>query len=323
MTDYSQYGPVFIDNFQTDDSPDTSDIPIWFGAIEPMDFYLKGDTGTTELVATTIAPLWAGVCAGALSKLDHTLVGVPQDASLRCTVLFGNVTSCTEDEFLQGTNVAYVGGAGRWECIYFRDVTANSDGSVTLSRLLRGQRGTGPYVAMHALKDTIVFPTGTGDLVKVARPLSDLGKVFTVYAVPKGFPSTTLGAPSGRLVMTGRSIAPWPPINLTIRKVSSDFVIDWTRVDRAPSTMHDGDDDTPLTDTPEKYAIEIYKLPVASRGAPLRFITGLTTPTYTYLAADIASDGTGSDVGLGIVVTQDGPIVPGQPLAGSFRVQYS
>lgn len=335
--DLTQLKPVIIDNFSVDDLADTAGVPYWFGSAVPADLWIKPELSSDAaiLVASTIQPIWCGATLQALTGVPQPLVHQAQEQSLRCNVFFGNLNSVSRDDFLQGKNIAYVGASGRWECIYFRDVSFDETTKITtLSHLLRGKRGTEIFTYGHTAKEGIVFPQFSGDLVKFTRPLSELAtpgdptampiispipaKIYKTFVVPAGQPVTTKGAPTGRLSNGGLALAPWAPVNCRLTRTGSDIVITWTRVDRAPSTMHDGDDTTPLSDA-ESYTLQIYKTPVDVSAQPTRIVEALTTPTYTYLAADQTTDGTDTDLGLGIVITQDG-IVPGHPLSGVFRV---
>ena len=53
--------------------------------------------------------------------------------------------------------------------------------------------------------------------------------------------------------------------------------------------MHDGDGDTPLSEVEELYSIDIFATPGAV--TPVRTVDGLTSPEYTYTAADQVADG--------------------------------
>ena len=316
MVDYSQLAPVLIENLCVDPAAvATDEIPMWFGAAAPADLYYNG-----SLVASSSQPLALGKILQPLPQPIYPDVFSPTDTqSITLRLLYGNPTSCSEADFTQGVNVAFVGGLGRWECIYFRDVTINGDGTVMLSHLLRAQRGSWYVGFLHAAGDGIVF--GTDGLVRFDRPLTDLGLPQAVHVVPRGLsPAVATGLDATFLPFAG-SIRPWAPVNPKAVASGSDLVISWTRVDRDTAvTLHDGDGTTPLTDAPEAYTLSIYKSPKGKNDTPLRTVN-VSAATYTYLAADRATDGTTTDEYLVLIITQNAASgLIGYPFIGNVYV---
>ena len=57
---------------------------------------------------------------------------------------------------LAGANTLAVGEEGRWEIISFLDAVLETDGTYTVSNLIRGRRGTDIHTASHVAKDKVI-----------------------------------------------------------------------------------------------------------------------------------------------------------------------
>ena len=82
---------------------------------------------------------------------------------------------------------------------------------------------------------------------------------------------------------------PYAVANPRVVNDGGDLDITWQRRDREFSEMHDGDGDTPLSEIEELYSIDIFAAP--GDVVPVRTVDGLTSPEYTYTAADQVADG--------------------------------
>jgi hypothetical protein len=96
----------------------------------------------------------------------------------------------------------------------------------------------------------------------------------------------------------GRDLMPYAPVNARRSNSGSDGVLTWTRRTRIGGMLHDGTDSVPLSEASEAY--EVYLLPSEAAAAGFdptvpatytRAFTGLTSPTLTYTAAQMATDG--------------------------------
>jgi hypothetical protein len=68
-----------------------------------------------------------------------------------------SLSSITELATLNGGNAAAIGSHGNWEIIGFKDAVLQSDGTYTLSNLIRGRRGSDWATGAHAIGDTFVL----------------------------------------------------------------------------------------------------------------------------------------------------------------------
>lgn len=87
----------------------------------------------------------------------------------------GELSSCSEEECLAGTNrAAILNTDGEWEVFGFRDVTDLGDNQYSLTRLLRGVRGTEHAMTNHSIDQPFVL-LSTASVGFWARGLSGVG----------------------------------------------------------------------------------------------------------------------------------------------------
>jgi hypothetical protein len=82
--------------------------------------------------------------------------------------------STTDEQVLGGANAfAIINSDKEWEIIQAVNITQNEDGTFTLSRLLRGRRGTDVFAFNHGVGDQIVYldPTAIGSFDQRVRHL--------------------------------------------------------------------------------------------------------------------------------------------------------
>lgn len=169
----------------------------WTGAT----VFVNGDPlGHTSTVTTV------GYVAGALpdeplpwmTHEDYDIdVTLPADQTLE---------GVTDEEFLAGTNAALVGDDGRWELIFWRDVTQLTPSQWELSHIARGRRGTEIHTGSHVAGDTFILLSG---VFGVPLPGSDIGE--SIVAKAEG-DITTLPIPTKTLTYAANSKKPWAPI---------------------------------------------------------------------------------------------------------------
>lgn len=101
-----------------------------------------------------------GFATNALAEpASHTLIDHTNTVNVKLTS--GTLASSSESVVLDGvTNILIIedSGSGGWEIIQFITATLESDGSYTLSGLLRGRRGSENYMANHSPGDRVWLP---------------------------------------------------------------------------------------------------------------------------------------------------------------------
>lgn len=195
----------------------------------------------------------------------------------------GQFDSRTDSQLDSGANSIAVGADGRWEIIQFGVATLETDSGgnfFRLSHLLRGRRGTEQYVGTGLLGDAVVGLT-MGNLFRI--PLQN-----AEYNVPLTYKAVTSGASYASGVdqvftSHGKALQPFSPVHAAGAASGSDYVFTWIRRDRLGRELQSGVE-TAMSEATESYSIDIY-----NGASVVRTLTS-STPTVTYLAANITTD---------------------------------
>lgn len=198
----------------------------------------------------------------------------------------GTLSSCTNLEMLNGANVAALIKADLTvELIQYQTATLNANGTYTLSILLRGRRGTEVQTSGHALGD--IFVALPDDTTKVSAAVMSLAeKDATLYykGVPNGMPVTAVGFSA--FAAHANPLKPYAPTSQKAVVAGSDLTLTWKRRTRIGGELRNGTGTVPLSETSERYEIDIYN---GAGTTVLRTLTS-TAETVTYLAANITTD---------------------------------
>ena len=201
------------------------------------------------------------------------------DNTLTIKLSKGALAGDSELNVLNGANALIVGS----EIIQFQNVTNNVDGTVTVSRLLRGRRGTEQFCGTHVANETVVAPLS--GIIHVTEPLAIKGLLRYYRAVTSGQDPTTV--PSQQFTNNSADLKPYAPCHIEgERDVSNNLTINWTRRTRVGGAWLNGTGTVPLSEDAELYQVDI-----VSGMTVLRTLTGLWAPTATYSAADQTTDG--------------------------------
>lgn len=214
----------------------------------------------------------------------------------------GTFDSRTDDAVIAGANTVAVGAPGRWELLQFANTTPMSDTAVAwirFSHLLRGRRGTEWAVGTGLAGDRVVGVT-MGNFYRIVLQNSEIGAALTYKAITNGAPYAS--GVDQVFTDTAVSLKPFAPYFARGKYVSSDFVFTWLRRDRLGTTLTPNTD-TVLSDVPEAYSIDIY-----NGASVIRTLTS-STPTVTYLDANITSDFGSHPSSFHVKIYQLSPIV--------------
>lgn len=237
-----------------------------------------------ELYTNFVDSTVAGIVTNTLA--DPPGVIIDEVGSLDLSVVIGdpaNVATISDDDFLAGGNTAFWGDDGRWEIIRFRDVVDNGDGSLTLSHISRGRRGTEWAAFLHSPGDRFIILDGAVKTTSMSMDLLD----FNLNAKAQGVGIDFDAVLEQPIVLSGNSRKCFAPVSLAAAVVGSDIGLSWVRRTKLPTELVDSVDDTPLDAPAELYDIEILDW---LGGSVLRLISDVPASTYTYLAADITID---------------------------------
>lgn len=260
--------------------------------------------------------LLAPIAVFEIDKINTVIVNF--DAAI------GNET-LSDTDWLAGVNQILIGAIGRWELVFFRDVTNNGDGTYTLGHLLRGVRGSEAHCGDHQPSDSCVLVDLSDTSASVELPIWFAPYAATTIDEPVSLPVDTSFyiAPYSaaidnqfhqsyvdngqKVTLDGGPIKPWAPVNVTGVYSGSDIVIAWDRRDRAGTDLHDLDDTVPSTDvfpdTFNHFEVDVWS------GAVLKRTLTATTETVTYTASEITADGFTSPISLHLTVYQISPLV--------------
>lgn len=195
------------------------------------------------------------------------------------------LSSATEDAILNGANAALIGATGRWELLQFQTATLNGDGTYTLSKLLRGRKGTDHASASHAAYDAIVLLS--------AAAIQDMPLASGELSVTRDYKGVTSGSSleatsSSSVSYTGERLECLSPVDLRAsRDGSGNITLTWIRRDRINAGWHDYSD-VPMSEATESYEVDIYTS--GTYGTVKRTLTGLSSQTASYTSAQQVTD---------------------------------
>jgi hypothetical protein len=196
-------------------------------------------------------------------------------------LLQGELASVTLEQMLNGGNLAIVGD----EIIQFRSATLESNGSYTLRGLMRGRRGSEYAMATHAGGERFILVDHT-NLYRVPHPIEYTGIEKLYKAVGDG--KTLAGTTAVEFTNSLTGLKPYAPAHLGGgRDASGNLTLNWIRRTRIDGGWRDGVD-VALGEDSEEYEVEIYNN--SGYASVVRTITGLTSPTTPYSAADQTTD---------------------------------
>jgi hypothetical protein len=270
------------------------DIPILFSDDDDAGFYwaIGGDAGwrSAALLRSSddvnFSSLSYQNVGSVIGTCSTTLADGPWefiDEGNTLTVVLLNdldtLETVTDVELFEGANGCLVGN----EIIQFRTATLTAPGTYVLSGLVRGRMGTDHRTSTHTASERFIF---LDDGYKVER-ISDSLTLRNALRYYKGVSlwQDATDVTSQSFTNTCIGLQPLSPVYVEgERDGSSNLTITWIRRTRIPSTLADGVD-APLGEASEAYEVDIY-----SGATVVRTITGLSSETATYSAADQTTD---------------------------------
>lgn len=227
-----------------------------------------------------------GLVAASLDALPAPPATFMRDdeSSLRIVVHSGSadqLVSASEADVIWGSNLAFVGQPGRWEGVGFETVTANDDGTITISNFTyRGWRGTEVYQDQHEIGDYFVLVSR--DWVRRLTEATDqLGELEYFRTVLNG--QVGIGVPVGHYTHDGVAETPFAPVNIAAVVDGSDVDITWDGRNRVnPWAMFDAS--APSGESTTSYEVDVMDGSTVKRTLPA------SANSVTYEDADIVSD---------------------------------
>lgn len=190
--------------------------------------------------------------------------------------------SVTDDAVLAGANAAAMGADGRWEVVQFATATQVTATQWSLTRLLRGRRGTEHVIGSSRIGDAFVMLSG-GTIGRVVLQTTEIGaaRVYRGTSIGATFTSGAEQTFAGH----AEALVCFSPVDLVAeRTTDGDIVISWFRRSRLGRTLMSGVD-IPLGETVEAFSIDILELhSPASPEIVLRTLASSTTSVRYSLA---------------------------------------
>ncbi len=250
--------------------------------------------------------------AGQLNRFDH-------GNELLIDLFSGTLTSVTDTELFAGANALAVESTpGIWEVIQFGNAELVAAGRYRLTRLLRGQRGTGDAMGNPAPTGARVVIFGSG-LQPLSIAKADLGLPWNWRIGPASAAPSDAIMQAQSFTPNGRGLMPFAPAQVRMRReANGDLSLRWLRCDRSLSA-----DSWVLTDVPMSEATEAYDLEILNGTVVVRTVSGLTAPIFTYTAAMQSADFGGPVSSLSIRLYQIGALGRGVPLAQTLTIKES
>lgn len=245
--------------------------------------YRSSDNANFALLDVTGVPAPFGYASNAL--------GAPRSpwtwdrlSSLTVKMSVGTLEAASALNVLNGSNAAIYGDptSGNWEIIQFQTPTLNPDGTYTITTFLRGRRGTEGNCGSHANGELfILLPAGTRR-ENDALALLNQSRYYEAVTSGQGIDPTE----SQQFKNTGNDLRPYAVTSVAgARDGSNNLTVTWIRRTRIGGDWLDGVGTVPLSEDSEAYEIDIYNgLTV------VRTLSGLSSPTASYSAADQTTD---------------------------------
>jgi hypothetical protein len=199
--------------------------------------------------------------------------------TLTIQMAFGALAGDTMLNVLNGSNVLIVGN----EIIQYANAVQNMDGTFTISTLLRGRRGTEWASGTHAVGDLVFVVASPATVRRMALPLAIVNLLRYYRAVTVGQDLTT--AATQNFTITGADLKPYAPVHIKgTRDGSGNLTLTWVRRTRI-GWRSLSQDPVPLSEDSELYEVDIL-----NGATVVRTLTGLTSPTAAYSAAQQITD---------------------------------
>lgn len=244
------------------------------------------DSGVSYLSFTGLfEPVVSGVAVTALPSGPTTVM---DEGNTVDVIIFNaeDLYSDTEANVLNGYNVALLGDDDRWEVIQW--VTGTLIDAATnkyrLSRLIRGRRGTEWAIGLHQVNDKFILLSENYSIMRRNPGTADLNLERLYRAVTVGDSNINSAVPQS-FTNSGVSLKPYSPVHIKgARDGSGNLTLTWIRRTRVGGEWRDYSD-APLGEDSEAYEVDIM-----SGVTVKRTITGLSSETASYTAAQQVTD---------------------------------
>ena len=270
------------------DIPLLRDLDDGYGFYAAAAGYLTGWSGAQLYKSSDGGASWqltgSGFLRAAKMGTANTVLGnfsggnVFDELNTVTVVMNGSLSSITDLAVLNGGNAILIGN----EVLQFKNATLTAANTYQLTGLLRGRRGTEWAMSGHAAGERVVLLT-TSTIYRLPDASAELNLIRDWRAV--SFGSYLDQAENIRFADTGIGLECYSPVQIGGgRNASGDLTINWRRRTRIGGEWRD------YVDSGLGEASENYEVDVMNGGAVVRVISGLTSPTASYTAANQTTD---------------------------------
>ena len=202
------------------------------------------------------------------------------------TLTNGALSSTGDMAVYGGANaLAIQNEEGGWEIVQFVHAELTGPGAYTLTRLLRGRRGSeGQMRDPVAAGARVVVLDGA--LAQGGMTAAQARLPFHYRWGPANRPVSDISWQETARAFEGAGLIPFAPGHVRFSWRGGDLVLRWRRRDRAPSAASLIPAETAMSEAREAYDVEICD----GAGAVVRTFSALAAPTLTYSAAQQAAD---------------------------------
>jgi hypothetical protein len=255
----------------------TSALKDWPGAA----FFRSSDNANFDVVDTSAVAVSFGYTINALGAPRSPWTWDDENP-LTVKMTLGTPIGTSDLNVLNGANGFLIGAPGRWEAVQSQSIVLNTDGTYTYSRHLRGRRGTEGNCGTHAAGDlVVVLPAG---IKHETDALGIVNKLRYYKGVTSG--QDVSGVASQEFTNTGNDLRPYAPTSIAAARDGSENVtLTWIRRTRIGGDWLNFNGTVPLSEDSEAYEVDI-----VNGSTVVRTLTGLTSPTASYSAADQITD---------------------------------
>lgn len=260
------------------------DVPGLYAAVTGLDGWLgaslwRASDGVnfSQQIAFTKAAI-AGSVVTVLA--DRSPYYRDRESVLQIQLARGELSSCSEEDLLNGANAALVGA----EIIQFQTATLLGPGLYELANLLRGRKGTEEQTSAHAVGEAFVL-LSSATMQFVPLQLTDRDVTYNYRAVSNGQSVDVAQDLAMRCQL--KTLEPFAPAHLKGKRESSgDIVLSWVRRARKNAAWVDYID-VPLDEAAALYDLEVVDADTAN---VVRTFENVESASVTYSAIEQASD---------------------------------
>ena len=204
----------------------------------------------------------------------------------------GSVISEDPIDVFNGANVLAVEHQDGWEMLQFERAQLIADNIYRLSRLLRGQRGTGHLSAQPIAPNArIVVINDAVQPLSVSATECGLSKIWRIG--PAKFNIAHEAYQDITHVSKCIGLRPFAPAHLEARESNGDIDVRWVRTDRIGGGSFEVAE-VPLSEEREQYLVTI------RQGVTVMRQIQVGLPEYTYLNADRLADGVSGTIEISV-----------------------